>query len=89
MGLEPHRNKFGRRDFLQCSLATATLAGLAAPFAALEEVPLPALGPTARIKKVLKYARPPKILGLRDKYFMPYAVFRELQLGSVHPEGWL
>jgi len=26
---------------------------------------------------------------LRRKYLLPYAVFRELQLGSVRPEGWL
>jgi uncharacterized protein len=89
MGLEPNLNKFGRRDFLHRSLATATLARLSAPFAALEECPLPSRNPTPPIKSAQKYARLPKILGLRDKYFMPYAVFRELQLGSVHPEGWL
>ena len=31
----------------------------------------------------------PKALGRREELFMPHAVFRELQLGSVRPEGWL
>lgn len=28
-------------------------------------------------------------LGQREKFLLPYAAFRELQLGSVRPEGWL
>jgi len=70
---------FGRREFLKSSLAGATLFCLfPRPSSLLETVS--ALRP--RIS-------PPEALGLRDKFFMPRASLRELQLGSIRPEGWL
>src|SRR3979490_3332428 len=90
MRLKRKGKKIGRRDFLRGSLATATIAGLSAP-SALEVVPLtsangPGSQPTQGTQKKANVSR---TLGLREKFFMPYAVFRELQFGSVRPEGWL
>jgi uncharacterized protein len=69
-----------RRDFVRRSLATATFAGFSA---AASKLVNPAA--TAAAHEVT----PPQLLGQRDKLLMPHAVFRELQLGSVLPEGWL
>src|SRR5882762_7121750 len=90
-GKNTKNNKIGRRDFLRCSLATATIAGVsplssALGVAHLPSSPSPGSQPT---RGTQKNARVTKTLGLREKLFMPYAVFRELQLGSVRPEGWL
>jgi len=84
MGSERGRNSIGRRDFLRGSVATAV--GLSVPSATWAGA-----SPPANETKVAHEASAPvpKPLGLRNKLFMPHAVFRELQLGSVHPEGWL
>ncbi|MGA8149542.1 MAG: beta-L-arabinofuranosidase domain-containing protein [Terriglobales bacterium] len=89
MGLDPNAKKLGR-DFLRGSLATATFASLPAP-SALGAAPLPSAGgPASQPTQDNANRVPvPEALGLRDKFFMPHAVFRELQLGSVRPEGWL
>ena len=46
----------------------------------------PSLAQSARDAGPLKAVLP---LGLREKLLLPYAVFRELQFGSVSPDGWL
>jgi len=70
-----------RRDFLRGSLVAAASLHLprvaAGEDAACDEPIAPeALCPVAP-------------LGKRDEFFAPHAKFRELQLGSVRPEGWL
>ncbi len=70
-----------RRDFVRHSLATATVAGLSAAASRFAN-PVPTAAATREITA-------PETLGQRDKLLMPHAVFRELQLGSVLPEGWL
>jgi len=70
-----------RRDFVRRSLTTATFAGLSAAASQFAN-PFPATAATHQVT-------PPEVLGQRDKLLMPHAVFREMQLGSVLPEGWL
>jgi hypothetical protein len=86
-----NEENIGRRDFLRRSLATATVASLSAASPALQAVALASEDQTspARNKVTEKLNLPPKPLGQRDKFLMPHAVFCELQLGSVRPEGWL
>jgi uncharacterized protein len=90
MRLKRKGKKIGRRDFLRGSLATATIAGLSAP-SVLGVAPLPSVhGPGSQpTRGTQKKANVSRTLGLREKFFMPYAVFRELQFGRVRPEGWL
>jgi len=90
MGLDRDSKNLRRRDFLRGSLATAVV-GLSAPSSALGTVSLAANHGTGSpaTGKNQKESPVPKALGLREKFFMPHAVFRELQLGSVRPEGWL
>jgi len=88
--LERNSKKVGRRGFLRSSLATAVLAGLPAPssaFGAVSSSTHDANQPLTRESR--RPALVPKVLSRREEFFMPYAVFRELQLGSVRPEGWL
>jgi hypothetical protein len=90
MRLKRKGKKIGRRDFLRGSLATATIAGLSAP-SALGVLPLTSVnGPGSQpTRETQKKANVSRTLGLREKFFLPYAVFRELQFGRVRPEGWL
>lgn len=83
--------KIGRRDFLRGSLATATIAGLSTPAPTLGAVSLTSSHSPGSVPASIVQKNPaaPKPLGLRERFLMPYAVFRELQLGSVLPEGWL
>jgi uncharacterized protein len=66
-----------RRDFLRGSLAVA--ASLHLSLGAGDPVPANQDRPLL----------PPQSFGQRDKHLAPYATFRELQLGSVSPQGWL
>src|SRR5579864_2410409 len=75
----------GRRDFLRSSLAAATLAGFSVP----QALALGDSGCSHLSAGRQNDSDVPPVLGLRDQLFMPHAVFRELQLGSVLPEGWL
>ena len=79
----------GRRGFLRGLLATTTLTSLPGVLPALNitgESVLP--GGPAEPKNVEQSNVVP-ILGQRAKFLLPYAAFRELQLGSVRPGGWL
>lgn len=78
----------GRRSFLEGSIAAvATLPSalaLTPPEASLLEQPI-----SEELANESPVLHPPEVLAQRDTFFAPYASFRELQLGSVIPEGWL
>ena len=80
----------GRRGFLRGSLAAAASLRLTGA-ELLSAGALPASGQTAPHTSVVNPVakRPPEYLGERDRLLAPYAIYRELQLGSVHPKGWL
>src|SRR5579864_9495055 len=78
--------RLGRRDFLRASMAavpvlSSAVPGLTNADAAGKTTP----GPSKDEKALPE----PPVLGRRADLFMPHAAFRELQLGSVRPEGWL
>jgi uncharacterized protein len=74
----------GRRNFLRGSLAAAASLGLpAAPLTAEDQ------SESRQAAVNQKTGRPPESLGERERLLAPHARFRELQLGSVRPEGWL
>lgn len=76
----------GRRDFLRGSFTVG--AGLSLPgkeFLHGEDRPTAGyVRPAAAVMEP-----PPESLGQRDTLLAPFAKFRELQLGSVRPQGWL
>lgn len=76
-------SRIDRRDFLRGSLAAAAALRLPSVTAshAAEQSPAPARTKDAPIRL--------ESLGKRDKLLTPCARLRELQLGSVMPEGWL
>ena len=77
----------GRREFLRGSLA-AVAAGLTAA-SPLRDAGASTSSVTIDSPRHQGSEDPPPILGERRKFLTPYAVFRELQLGSVIPQGWL
>ena len=81
--------KLRRRDFLRGS--AAAVAGLALPSASAQEGPS-TVSPTDAHEKA-RAERPQTkrlgALGKRKELLTPYAIFRELQLGQILPEGWL
>jgi hypothetical protein len=83
--------KIGRRNFLAGSLAAAATLGLPPGSRAARST---ADSPEVDSKKPQPISHsqldnPPDTLGTRESLLTPFAVFRELQLGSVRPEGWL
>jgi hypothetical protein len=84
-------NKFGRRRFLLDSLATAATLGLPTPAPSQQTARNSSDVPVrkSRALSCRKDNNPPEMLGKRESLLMPFAVFREMQLGSVRPEGWL
>lgn len=84
---EPPKSNTGRRLFLRRMLAATALTGLpgAIPLLAATDDPTPH---TSLAKEVhTPKSAPP--LSQRQKFLLPHAAFRELQLGHVRPEGWL
>jgi hypothetical protein len=89
----PKKNNenIGRRDFLRRSLATATVASFTVASPSIQAIALTQdrqTGPS-RTKPTENPGDMPTVLGRRDQFLTPHAVLRELQLGSVRPEGWL
>ena len=84
-------DKFGRRRFLLGSLAAAATAGLPTPAPSQQTAGDSSDVPVGKTQALLhrKVNNPPEMLGTRESLLTPFAVFRELQLGSVRPEGWL
>lgn len=82
-------DKFGRRSFLVGSLATAATLGL--PDATVLDREESFGLETKKPRKVFppRSNIPPEMLGNREALLTPFAAFRELQLGSVRPDGWL
>ncbi len=78
----------GRRGFLQRLFAT-TLVGLPNLFPALKATCMPAVQEYSSRPGATEPLKVTPALGERETFLLPYAVFRELQLGSVRPEGWL
>jgi len=76
----------GRRDFLRGSLTVG--AGLGLGRAGLLPAGEGSAAEDGRAAAAVMEA-PPDALGERDKLLAPFAKFRELQLGSVRPGGWL
>ena len=80
--------KVGRRQFL-CSSAAA-VAGFSMPSSELEQQHREKISerlPPSSSNQLLSNAQAP--LGRREQFFMPHAVFRELQLTRIAPLGWL
>ncbi len=73
-----------RRDFLRGSVAMA--AGFHLPHSI---APNPEQSFASKANMNSEGVGPPESLGKRETLLTPCAVFRELQLGSVRPEGWL
>lgn len=84
-------DKFGRRRFLLGSLAAAATAGLPTSAPSQQTAGDSSDVPVRKSPALLhrKENNPPEMLGKRESLLTPFAVFRELQLGSVRPEGWL
>jgi hypothetical protein len=84
-------DRFGRRRFLVGSLAAAATAGLPTPAPSQRTAGDSSEVPVGKSRAHLhrKENNPPEMLGKRASLLTPFAVFRELQLGSVRPEGWL
>ena len=80
------RRGIDRRDFLRSSLAAA--AGLRLPVAENFGAVRPSPSDEQNTDNSVSVSAP-QSLGERDRLLAPYARFRELQLGSVRPEGWL
>lgn len=77
--------RFGRRKFLLGSLATAATLGIPSSASARQDSNDSSDIP----KEKLQRNGPPESLGARESLLTPFAAFRELQLGSVRPDGWL
>ncbi|HEX4022669.1 MAG TPA: beta-L-arabinofuranosidase domain-containing protein [Acidobacteriaceae bacterium] len=84
-------DNIGRRNFLLGSLATAATLGLPTGSPAEQDATNSAKLKTGVSQTNLRpqVERLPDILGKRESLLTPFAVYRELQLGSVRPEGWL
>jgi len=78
-------SRLARRDFLRDSVRVAASLTLGAnePFRATEPTNL------RSGSRAVELQGPPELLGERDKLLTPFARYRELQLGSVRPQGWL
>jgi len=74
-----------RRDFLR-STATA-VAGLAVSPPIGRSAPSDQDSPAVNLADAKTIS--PRPLGRREELLMPHGTFRELQLGTVRPEGWL
>jgi len=74
-----------RRSFLKST--AATLAGLAVSPAVARSSSPDQDSPGIDLPQIKGTC--PKPLGRREELLTPHAVFRELQLGTVRPEGWL
>ncbi len=83
--------EIGRRDFLYGSLAAAATIGLPPASPSLKPVTgSPAIQDGVEQSSLhSQFGNLPETLGKRESLLTPYAIFRELQLGSVRPEGWL
>ncbi|HEY2469540.1 MAG TPA: beta-L-arabinofuranosidase domain-containing protein [Terracidiphilus sp.] len=81
------KSHIGRRDFLQGSIAAA--ATLRRTLVTSSEDPSREPLPFQASAGESKPFDAPEPLAEREKFFAPHAKFRELQLGSVLPEGWL
>jgi hypothetical protein len=79
----------GRRDFLRASVAAALPVPSSAARALANDDRSQASRMGAKEASGQKSRGAPLALGRREDLLMPHAVFRELQLGSVRPEGWL
>lgn len=74
-----------RRDFLRGTAVAA--AGWAISPADAEVAPCSASQGAVPVEP--SAGEPPAPLGTREQLLMPHAIFRELPLGTVFPEGWL
>lgn len=84
---EPGKKAVPRRRFLQGSFAAG--AGLALGGKKLLQGVARASSDQGSPQGAAGELGAPQPLGARDKFFAPFAEFRELQLGSVRPQGWL